>query len=86
LDGATVVGCDHELNRVVLWDGDVSGVVNHEQVVAALLEWFAVKVAVDVVLHLVAARLILDIGTNRWCFVDGVADSEKTGQSVSVCC
>jgi len=49
LYGAAVVGCDHELNRFVFGEGDESCVVNHEEVVAAVLEWFAVEVAVDVV-------------------------------------
>ena len=49
MDGAAVVGCDHELNRVVFGEGDESCVVNHEEVVSAVLEWFAVEVAVDVV-------------------------------------
>jgi hypothetical protein len=32
--------------------GDEPCVVNHEEVIAAVLEWFAVEVAVDVVLYL----------------------------------
>jgi hypothetical protein len=43
---------EHELNRVVFWDCDVAEHVNHEQIACAVLEWFAVITAVDVVLDL----------------------------------
>ena len=46
---ATVIGCDHETDCLILWDCDRAGVMNHEVIVATLLEWFAVKVAVDVI-------------------------------------
>jgi hypothetical protein len=36
----------------MLRDVDESCVVDHEEVVAAVLEWFAVEVAVDVVFYL----------------------------------
>jgi hypothetical protein len=36
----------------VLGDVDESAVVDHEEVPATVLEWFAVEVAVDVVLYL----------------------------------
>ena len=61
LDCASVIGCDHKLNRVVCRDSDVARVVNHKVVCAALLEWFASEVAVDVVLDLVSASRVDDV-------------------------
>jgi hypothetical protein len=45
----TIVSCDHETDCLILWDCDYAGEMNHEVVVATLLEWFTVKVAIDVV-------------------------------------
>jgi len=47
-----VIVSEHELNRVVNWDRDVAGHVNHEQIACAILVRFAVITAVDVVLDL----------------------------------
>ena len=49
LHRATIIGCDHETDCLILWDCDRAGVMNHEVIVATLLEWFTVEVAVDVI-------------------------------------
>jgi hypothetical protein len=54
-DGATVISCNHKLNRFVFGQGDETCVVDHEVVVSAVLEWFVFEVAVDVVLYLGSA-------------------------------
>ena len=61
-------------------DGDVPGVVNHEEVPSAGLEWFTVEVAVDVVLYLRSARRI-EVVTSSWylCRLVGVADGVESG-------
>jgi hypothetical protein len=55
LDGATVIGGDHHLHLLVLREVDEAGVMDHKEVGRTVLEWLAVKVAVDVVLNLGAA-------------------------------
>ena len=83
LHRATVVGCDHETDCVVCRDCYRACVVNHEVVVRALLEWFTVEVAVDVVLQLRTASLIDRVRLGwRYCG-DDVADRV---QSCDWCC
>lgn len=48
--------------------------MHHEVVVAALLEWFAVEVAIDVVLNFSTASRIDRIRFCRWNLVDCVAN------------
>ena len=57
--------------------------MNHEVVVRALLEWFAVEVAVDVVLQLRTTSLIHGVGACWWYRGDDVADSVE---SCDWCC
>ena len=60
--------------------------MNHKVVVRALLEWFAIEVAVDVVLDLVSAG---GVGGIRFCWryvCDCVADCVESCYRFSVCC
>jgi hypothetical protein len=75
VDGSAVICGNHELNRVMLRDVDEPCVVDHEEVVAAVLEWFTVEVAVDVVFDFTAARQVNVIRPDGWYLVDCVADS-----------
>jgi len=54
-DCAPVISGNHELDGLVFGQGDEACVVDHEVVPAAVLEWFAIEVAVDVVLDLGSA-------------------------------
>jgi hypothetical protein len=58
--------------------------VDHEEIVAAVLERLAVVVAVDVVLNLASTGGIDRVGTCRRYCVDVVADCLKTLYGVSV--
>ena len=51
---------------------DEAGHVDHEQVVGAVFEWFAVVTAVDVVLGLGAAQRIFGCRADRRYLVDRV--------------
>jgi len=47
-----VIRREHELNRVVFRNRDEAKHVNHEQIASAVLVWFAVITAIDIVLNL----------------------------------
>ena len=68
----------------MFWDGDEASHVNHEQVVGAILVWFAVITAIDVVLNLLTAERILAVRLDWWYYVDGVVVGVESWLGFSV--
>jgi hypothetical protein len=60
-------------------DGDESFVVDHEAIVGALLEWFAVVGAIDVVFGFCSASGVGVVRFDRWYLVDDVAGGFESG-------
>ncbi len=60
-------------------DGDEAFVVDHEHIVGALLEGFAVVVAVDVVFGFASATWVGRVGFDGWYLVDDVAGGFESG-------
>ncbi len=65
-------------------DVDEACVVDHEQVIATLGEWFAFIVAVDVVFYFATAHRVCSIRSSWWRLVDGVANSAQPVFRLSV--
>ena len=62
----------HELNRVVFRDRNKAGHVDHEQIACAILIWFTVITAVDVVLNFGSADRIFVSRLDWWDLVNRV--------------
>jgi hypothetical protein len=58
--------------------------VDHEQVIATLVERFVVVVAVDVVFYFATAHGVCSIRSSWWRLVDGVANSVQPVFRLSV--
>jgi len=65
-------------------DGDEACVVDHEQVITTLVEWFAFKVAVDVVFYFAATHRICSIGSAWRYLINRVANSVQPVFRLSV--
>jgi hypothetical protein len=75
VDGATIVGGHHELDRLILRDRDEPRVMHHEPIPTTILKWLVVVVPVDVVLNLRPTRRIHVIRSGRRKVINEIADS-----------